>query len=87
MSSYHVEIEASVFKALARMPRSDAQRCAAKMQALGDDPRPAGAVKLTGAEGWRIRSGNYRIVYVIEDDVRIVTVTRVGHRRDIYRGI
>jgi mRNA interferase RelE/StbE len=82
---YHIEIETSAVKAFARLPRSDARKVAEKIQALADDPRPSGAVKLTGAEGWRIRVGHYRVVYVIEDAVRIVTVTRIGHRREIYR--
>jgi mRNA interferase RelE/StbE len=57
------------------------------MRALGDDtPRPAGCTKLAGtADGYRIRVGDYRIVYLIDDAAQIVTVTRVGHRREVYR--
>ncbi|MGH9101893.1 MAG: type II toxin-antitoxin system RelE family toxin [Acidimicrobiales bacterium] len=53
---------------------------------LADDPRPRGCEKLAGmADAWRIRSGNYRVVYTIDDHVQVVTITRVGHRREVYR--
>jgi mRNA interferase RelE/StbE len=52
---------------------------------LADEPRPAGCRKLAGLDdAWRIRVGDYRIVYVVDDLARTVTVTRIGHRRDIY---
>ena len=52
---------------------------------LADDPRPAGAEKLSGDEKCRIRQGNYRILYTIEDDIITVTIVKVGHGRDVYR--
>ena len=52
---------------------------------LAHDPRPTGCLKLTGRDGWRIRIGNYRVVYEIDDGGRTVTVLHVGHRRDVYR--
>lgn len=55
------------------------------IQALRSDPRPAGCKKMAGSELWRIRVGDYRIVYSIEDAQLIVLVVRVGHRREIYR--
>jgi len=55
---------------------------------LRDDPRPPGCVKLTGADDlWRIRVGQYRVVYTIRDDELLVLVVRVAHRRDVYRGL
>jgi mRNA interferase RelE/StbE len=84
-AGYHVEIELSAAKSLAAIAKGDRTRIADKIAALGTDTRPHGAVKLTGADAWRIRSGDYRIVYIIEDAVRIVTVTRVAHRREAYR--
>jgi mRNA interferase RelE/StbE len=54
---------------------------------LEQNPRPRGVEKLKGSEFWRIREGNYRIVYVIDDKNRTVTITRIGHRREIYRDI
>jgi mRNA interferase RelE/StbE len=83
--SYTVDIERSAIVSLSRMPRPDQRRIKEKLEALKTDPRPAGAIKLTGTEGWRIRSGDYRIVYLIEDTIRVVTVTRIGHRKDVYR--
>jgi mRNA interferase RelE/StbE len=84
-AGYHVEIELSAAKTLAAITKGDQARITEKIAALSTDPRPHNAVKLTGANAWRIRSGDYRIVYVIEDSVRIVTVTRVAHRREVYR--
>lgn len=52
---------------------------------LGDEPRPEGCRKLTGRDGWRIRVGNHRVIYEIDDTNRIVTILHIGHRRDIYR--
>lgn len=85
--TYHVEIEASALKALERIERGDQRRIVDKIRSLAENPRPDGAVKLTGADGWRVRVGNYRVVYVIEDAVLVVTVTRVAHRREVYRGL
>ena len=53
--------------------------------ALSEDPRPPGCLKLTGRDGWRIRIGNYRVVYEIDDSDRIDSVLHEGHRRDVYR--
>jgi mRNA interferase RelE/StbE len=52
---------------------------------LKENPRPVGCKKLTNQEGYRIRIGNYRILYTIEDENKIVMIYRVGHRRDVYR--
>ena len=52
---------------------------------LAEDPRPPGCLKLTGRDAWRIRIGDYRVVYEVDDRVRLVTVLHVGHRRDVYR--
>jgi len=71
--------------ALAKVPQPDRGRIAERIRSLGVDPRPAAAVKVTGSDAYRVRQGNYRIVYVVEDAVQIVTVTRIGHRRDVYR--
>jgi len=80
--TYHVEIESSAVKALSRIDLADRRRIASKIQGLAANPRPDGAIKLTGADGWRIRVGNYRVVYVIDDTIRVVTVTRIAHRRE-----
>ena len=56
-----------------------------KIYALAEEPRPLGCRKLKGYLGWRVRVGDYRIVYEIDDASRTVTVLRVGHRKEIYR--
>jgi len=67
------------------IPKKDARRMVAVIESLADDPRPPGAKKLSGQERYRLRQGNYRILYEIEDDRLIVCVVRVGDRRDVYR--
>jgi mRNA interferase RelE/StbE len=57
----------------------------AAIDALGFDPRPAGVVKLAGRDDYRVRLGDYRIVYAVDDDERLVIVARVAHRREVYR--
>lgn len=85
--TYHVEIEHSAACALVRISRGDrgsARRLNSAIKGLAEEPRPHGAIKLSGADAWRIRAGDYRVVYTITDAVRVVTVTRIGHRRDVY---
>jgi mRNA interferase RelE/StbE len=66
--------------------RRDRQRIVRRIQALAEDPRPAGCEKLAGQEGrYRIRQGSYRVVYSVDDHSRVVEVIRVGHRREVYR--
>ncbi len=55
------------------------------IRALGTDPRPSGCRKLAGREGWRIRIGDYRVIYEIDDSEHSVTILHIGHRRDVYR--
>ena len=56
-----------------------------RLDELGENPRPPGSKKLAGADFWRTRVGDYRIVYSIEDQVLMVLVIRIGHRREVYR--
>jgi mRNA interferase RelE/StbE len=85
MASYRIVFRQSVAKDLRPIPRRDVQRILKRIDGLADDPRPAGAEKLSGDEKYRIRQGSYRILYTIEDDVVTVTIVKVGHRRDVYR--
>jgi mRNA interferase RelE/StbE len=62
------------------------RRIVEKIEALADDPRPAGSVKLTGHGAYRIRVGDYRVIYAVADDQLVVLVVEVGHRREVYRG-
>jgi len=84
---YTVEIARSAARALRRLDRHTQQRIGRSLDGLVRDPRPAGVRKLAGAgdDLWRIRVGDYRVVYEIRDDRLVVLVLRIGHRRDIYR--
>lgn len=86
MRSYHVRFTKRAAKELSKLPRTAQERIAAAVDGLKEEPRPAGVTKLSGdAELYRIRVGDYRVLYGIEDDVLLVLVVRVGHRRDVYR--
>lgn len=86
MAQYNVQILPSVIrKDLRKLPRGDAEKIMDRIKLLGDNPRPAWSKKLSGREEYRARQGSYRILYVIEDTVKIVQVTKVGHRRNIYQ--
>jgi mRNA interferase RelE/StbE len=82
--SYEVFIRRRASKELADLPVRYYERIKASVFALGYDPRPPGCLKLTGRPGWRIRVGDYRIIYEIDDSNGTVTVLDVGNRRDIY---
>ena len=83
---YEVVILPSAQKELEGLDRQPViKRLRAAIMKLREDPRPRGATKLAGRDGWRIRVGDYRVIYDIDDVVRIVSVEEVGHRRDVYR--
>lgn len=83
--SYQVLIYPSAQKSLDAVSMPARQAVLDAMIELGNDPRPPGCIKLTDREAWRIRVRSYRIVYEVDDTQKIVTVTNIGHRRDIYR--
>jgi mRNA interferase RelE/StbE len=83
--SYEITISRVAQKELAALDRQVYERVKVAVLALADDPRPTGCLKLSGREGWRIRVGNYRVIYEIDDTVRIVSIVHVGHRGRIYR--
>jgi mRNA interferase RelE/StbE len=85
VASYRIEIKRSAVKELAAIPAKDRRRIATKIQSLAGNPRLTGCEKLSGHDKYRIRQGNYRILYTIEDDVLAVTVIKIGDRRDVYR--
>ena len=82
--SYEIFIKASARKQLQRVQASDRERILNKIVSLRDEPRPKGSVKLTHQEAYRVRQGNYRIIYTIQDSKLIIEVVRIGHRRDVY---
>jgi mRNA interferase RelE/StbE len=83
---YRIEIKASAAREIEALRLDDRRRVVERIGALALDPRPVGCEKLTSQERYRIRQGDYRIVYSISDDVLVVWVVKVGHRRDVYRG-
>ncbi|HZO25012.1 MAG TPA: type II toxin-antitoxin system RelE/ParE family toxin [Chloroflexota bacterium] len=85
MARYELRVKPSVARDLRGIPRADVLRILARIEALRDDPRPPGSEKLSGQERYRVRQGQYRILYSIADDELIVEVVKVGHRRDVYR--
>jgi mRNA interferase RelE/StbE len=83
---YSVEFTSSAAKALKKLHASLADRVIAAIEILADQPRPSGSKKLSGEDNlYRIRTGDYRIVYQIQDKQLVVLIVRIGHRRDIYR--
>lgn len=85
---YGVTILPSALGELARLPQRERRRIIGKIDRLAIDPRPHGVTKLKGHQDhYRIRAGDYRIAYAINDGARTVMVDRIGHRRDVYRGL
>ena len=86
MGSYRVRLKRSAEKDLRRIEKSRIPSIIAAIEDLENNPRPVGCRKLVGSEcSYRIRIGDYRVVYLVEDIVRIVEVERVRHRKDVYR--
>lgn len=85
-SLYRVELKPSAARALRKLDADIQRRLIARVEALAENPRPPGAEKLEGRRDlYRIRVGDYRIIYQVGDKVLLVLVVRVGHRRDVYR--
>lgn len=88
MVSYRVIVSKEALKEIESLgQRADRSRIMARIRKLADNPRPQGSTKLKGPfERYRLRQGDYRILYEIRDEILIVTIVHVGHRKDIYRG-
>jgi len=84
MESFRIVIKKSAAKEIERIEKKDRIRIIEKIRSLASDPRQFGSKKLSGQEKYRIRQGNYRILYQVIDDELIINVVKVGHRRDIY---
>jgi len=83
---YRIQIRPQALKALKKIDEPDQSRIMRRIDSLASDPRPEGVKKLQGEDDfYRIRVGDYRVVYQIEDDVLLVLVARVAHRKDVYR--
>lgn len=86
MSSYRVLLRPSALGEIESLPARVRQRIEEKVDALASNPRPPGSRKLEGGEGWfRVRVGDYRILYVVDDAAKVAIVVKVGHRGDVYR--
>jgi len=84
---YRIEVRRRAQRALDKLPGSDFQAVIEAVKCLAETPRPRGIEKVKTSGLWRIRQGDYRIVYAINDKESLVTVVRVGHRREIYRSL
>lgn len=88
MPKYEMTFSNAAYRQFVKLPQEMKARVAPVIQALRDDPRPPGVMRLSGpSDAWRIRVGVYRVVYTIEDDRLVVLVVRIGPRRDVYRGL
>lgn len=84
MSSYTIELRPAAVKALRRIDKQDQRRIQGAIALLATEPRPPGCKPLVGRDAWRVRVGDYRILYTITDRALLVVVVTLGHRRDIY---
>lgn len=84
---YNLKVKRRAQRAWERLPKDDFQAVSRVLGDLAQNPRPKGAEKLKTTELWRIRCGDYRIVYSIYDSQKLVIVRRIGHRREVYRSI
>jgi len=85
MADYKIEIKRSAAKELEKIQKRDRDRIIEKIQSLSEDPRPLQSEKLSGEEKYRIRQGDYRVLYQIYDEVITVVVVKVAHRREAYK--
>ena len=82
--TYRIELRPAAVRALKKIDRPVARRIQGAIALLAEDPRPPAARALRGRPGLRVRVGDYRIIYTVEDDVLLVVVVTLGHRRDVY---
>lgn len=84
--TYRIQVAPAAVRQLRKLDGSASRRVQAAIELLAEEPRPSGAKKLVGGDGeWRVRTGDYRIVYEINDGVLLVLVVAVGHRREVYQ--
>jgi mRNA interferase RelE/StbE len=83
--SYKILFTRQSQKDLSNLPKSDFRKVEVAIAKLADNPRPPKSKKLTARDSWRIRIGNYRVIYLIEDDNLIVIVIEIGHRKEVYK--
>ena len=85
MRRYSVEFRPAALRALRKLDPDKSERIRKALVLLSHDPRPPASVPMKGRDGYRLRIGDYRVIYAIEDDRLVVLVIALGHRRDVYR--
>ena len=85
MASYKLLFKPSAAKELEAVPKKDRQRIVARIRNLSVEPRPPGCERLSGQDLYRVRQGNYRILYTVQDADLVVVIVTIGHRREVYR--
>jgi len=85
MAKYKITIKKSAAKELGDIPKKDLRRIVKRIQSLALNPKPQGCQKLSSQSRFRLRQGDYRIVYSVDDNGCIVDIVKIGHRREIYR--
>lgn len=83
-TDYKIEIKKSAQKELKSLPNKELKKIIEKISSLATNPRPTGCKKLSGDEKYRIRVGNYRVLYSIEDNILVIFIVKVGHRKNVY---
>ena len=81
---YRIEVRPAALRALRKLPHDVAPRIHAAIALLAQDPRPPASRPLQGRPGYRVRVGDYRILYTVNDDVLLIVVVTLGHRREVY---
>jgi mRNA interferase RelE/StbE len=88
MRRYRIEITRDALRALAKLDKPARRRVQVAIDGLGENPRPSGVIAMQGLRGaYRLRVGNYRMIYTVEDNRLVVLVVDLGHRREIYRDL
>ncbi|MBW4079609.1 MAG: type II toxin-antitoxin system RelE/ParE family toxin [Acidobacteria bacterium] len=85
MSTYEIEFRPAALRELRKMDRSTQPRVRGAIALLAQDPRPPASRQLRGRDGYRLRVGDYRIIYTIDDGVLLIVVVTIGHRREVYQ--
>ncbi len=85
MSRYRIEVRPAALRELRKLDRDVRPRIEGAIALLAEDPRPPASRPLRGRSGYRVRVGEYRIIYTVQDDVLLIVVVTLGHRRDVYR--
>ncbi|MEY4997744.1 MAG: hypothetical protein RLY59_1148 [Actinomycetota bacterium] len=83
--TYRIELRPAAVRALGKIDHQDRNRIRGAIALLAENPRPPGARALQGRPGFRVRVGDYRILYIIDDNVLLVVVVTLGHRRNVYQ--